>query len=533
MHVKKLIFVLLFWLVSSSSFGQSFNYSYTDPCTGTLKTINVPTNGVTVTYYGEINTFQPEDFYNGNFENWSTGVYNSFGDNNPCASVVGLPAAVNIAQNSAINFVTTINSLSALSDLASIGGMSNLTGTAVSSSQNSTSNGKKESKNNKSNGTNNNGGNSNSSGSNGSSSTTQNNTSSVPGSQGNSTPQGGTNGSTNNSTQGGGSTTQSTVGSNNTNTNGSSNSNSSSTNQGGNTSGSGNGEGSTNTGSTNQTSTGTNSSGGTTTTGNSSGTGGSGTGTTTQENPTTTSEGGGKTNLVGSSVGSVQNSTGSGGSSATNKNGNRPSILASSDFVGFNFKNSDVSKGGKFTAGYASMRWDGKRSYGINADYTTALRGPNITGFYAFMHKKRIDLISTTLTLGFDTKNSSYGTLALGQMWTLTKPKNLKVVYMLTGSYGSVYGESFLGTAAIAGGMYDFKITKRFDIKVLMLYVYVPYVSYYNDILLKSPQVILPIVGTNINLTKKFKININCGGAWALKESALNYTVMLGTRMLL
>jgi hypothetical protein len=81
--------------------------------------------------------------------------------------------------------------------------------------------------------------------------------------------------------------------------------------------------------------------------------------------------------------------------------------------------------------------------------------------------------------------------------------------------------------------MYDFKVTKRFDFKVLLLYVYAPYVSYYNDILLESPHVVLPIVGTNINLTKRFKLNINCGGAWAVKDAALNYTVMFGTRMLL
>jgi hypothetical protein len=63
--------------------------------------------------------------------------------------------------------------------------------------------------------------------------------------------------------------------------------------------------------------------------------------------------------------------------------------------------------------------------------------------------------------------------------------------------------------------------------------VYAPYVSYYNDVLLKSPHVVLPIMGTNIGITKRFKLNINAGGAWAINESTLNYTIMLGTRMLL
>jgi hypothetical protein len=104
---------------------------------------------------------------------------------------------------------------------------------------------------------------------------------------------------------------------------------------------------------------------------------------------------------------------------------------------------------------------------------------------------------------------------------------------MLTGSFGSVYEEAFVGTAAIAGVMYDLKVSKRIDIKLMGLYVYAPYVSYYNDILLKSPHVVLPIIGTNIGLTKRFKLNINGGGAWALNENALNYTIMMGTRFLL
>ena len=29
-----------------------------------------------------------------------------------------------------------------------------------------------------------------------------------------------------------------------------------------------------------------------------------------------------------------------------------------------------------------------------------------------------------------------------------------------------------------------------------------------------------------------FKFNINAGGAWAIKENALNYTVTCGTRLL-
>jgi hypothetical protein len=113
------------------------------------------------------------------------------------------------------------------------------------------------------------------------------------------------------------------------------------------------------------------------------------------------------------------------------------------------------------------------------------------------------------------------------------KKKDFKAVFMFSTSYGKVYGETFVGTAAIAGCMYDWKVSKRYQIKLMGLYVYSPYVSYFNDMLLKSQHVIIPIIGTNIGITKRFKININTGGAWAIADNALNYTVMMGTRLML
>ena len=218
---------------------------------------------------------------------------------------------------------------------------------------------------------------------------------------------------------------------------------------------------------------------------------------------------------------------------AGGKEGGKPSVVASSDFVGFNFRNSEVNYGAKATGGYTALRWDGQRSWGGLADYTSALKGPNITGFYAWIKPRSIALASSTLTVGFEGNKSVYGTLAGGQMFTFPKIPRLKVLYMGTVSYGFIYREQFIGTAVIAGAMYDMKLGKRIDIKLMNLMVYSPYVSYYNDLVLQSPYVMLPSIGTNIGITKRFKFNINGGGAWDLKTAALNYTVTCGTRLLI
>ena len=559
-----LLFYCVFGFLNLNA--QSYNYSYTDPCTGNIKTVVVPINGnVTVAYYGEISSFSYNDFSNGTFDAWTNNIFAQYGTNSPCSEIVGLGTAVNVTQGTALNVIGILNSLSSISDLAS--GSTNMLGGAVNSIGNG---GNGNSNNNKkgNNSQNGSGNNSNSTTTNNNNPTTNNTQNQTNGTgntnEGSSTTSGtnetGTNGGngtsnqnagTQNSTQAGGTTTQggtnengntssnTTVngGGNNgggSNTNGTNGETSGSQNQtsetptnGGTTETNGNGETS-ETPINNQTTTenGNNSSGSGNGTNSGSGSGESNTGNNQTEEPKASEEGGGQTNITGGASTTVK-------ASPTSKEGGKPTVVASADFVGFNFRNSDVRVGAKATGGYTSLRWDGKRSYGILGDYTSALRGPNITSFYAWVRPKSIILTSGTLTIGFEGNRSLYGTFAAGQMFNIQKVKSLKLLYMGTVSYGVVYRESFLGTALIGGATYDLKIGKRFDIKLMNLLVYAPYVSYYNDVVLKSPYVMLPSIGTNIRITKKFKFNINGGGAWDLKTSALNYTITCGTRMII
>ena len=583
MYVKNLIFAVLLCILPTLIKAQTYVYSYADPCTGIVKTINVPTNGVTVTYFGQMNTFNPVDFTNGNFNNWANGVYSSFGGNNPCGSTIGITTSISMAQNTAMNVLGIMNTLDVLSSIS--GGGMNTNGVTESSKTESKSSNKKNKNNNS-----------------GGSTTGGSTTGTTGGSTGGGTTTGGSTGSTAGGSTAGGTTGGSTAGGSTTGgttTGGSTGSTASGSTAGGTTGGSTTG-GSTTGGTTTGGSTGSTASGSTaggttggsttggsttggTTTGGSTGstasgstaggttggstTGGSTTGGSTTGGSGTESNGSGTTgsgsvsgnsnpnqngstgsdaatseekkssNILGGSVGSIQNSTSTsttsskGGSSPTK--GNAPTIVLSSDFAGFNFKQGDVNYGGKGTAGWTSLNWDGSRSHGFMLDYTSANKGPNFTVFFATIKKRRINLISVTGTTSFYGKGSLYGTVALGQMWSFSKVKNLKAIYMATSSYGNVYGTKFIGTAFIAGGMYDFKIGKRTQIKLTNLFIYAPYISYYNDMVLKSPYVIMPIIGTNIGVTKKFKLNVNLGGTYALGEDVLNFTVMMGTRFAL
>jgi hypothetical protein len=444
---------------------------------------------VSVGYYGEIGSFSYADFTNGTFEQWANNIFAQYGQDSPCATIVGIGTAVTVTQNTTFNVLGILNSLSAIADAAT-SGASNILGGSVSSIGNSGSSDSKED-NNQNKGTNG------SSSNGGSTSGNANGSATVGGSSSNGTSlQEGTN-------TGSGSGTSET-----------SSTESPSGSEGTSTEGSGTEQGST----------------GGEVSGGSQGAGGEGSGSgTTQETPQQESgqgESQGKTNITGGATTTTKNAP-------SKSEGGKPSVVASSDFVGFNFRNSEVRTGAKATGGYTAMRWDGKRSYGALADYTTALKGPNVTCFYAWIGTKAITLLSGTATIGFDGNKSLYGTIAAGQMYSFKKVKSLKFVYMGTVSYGHIFREQFIGTAVIAGAMYDLKVGKRFDIKLMTLMVYAPYVSYYNDIVLASPYVMLPSIGTNLKLTKKFKFNINAGGAWDLKTAALNYTVTCGTRIMI
>ena len=491
MRPTYLISLFFTFFIGFLGYAQTYNYTYTDPCTGNIKTIVVPINGqVTVGYYGYTNNFSASDFTDGTFEAWTTDIFALYGQDSPCSQIVGIGTVVTVTQNTTFTVLGILNSLTTIADVAA-SGTSNILGGSINSISGSSGENNNNNKN-KNNGNNN----------------VNNNPSNPSGTGGNisSSP------NENQSTQ---------QGSSQTSTETSSSPTSGTTEESSSTSTSvPTGEGSGETGSSGSPSENP-------VPGNSGGTSqGEENPQTTPEQTPPTKEGEGKTNITAGATTTARN--------APSKNeGGKPSVVASSDFVGFNFRNSEVNYGAKATGGYTALRWDGQRSWGALADYTSALKGPNITGFYAWIKPKSVTLLSGTATIGFDGNKSLYGTIAGGQMFTFQKVPKLKVVYMGTISYGHIFREQFVGTAIIAGAMYDMKIGKRIDIKLMNLMVYAPYVSYYNDIVLASPYVMLPSIGTNIGITKRFKFNINGGGAWDLKTAALNYTVTCGTRLLI
>jgi hypothetical protein len=441
----KSLLIFIFLCIGLSTYGQTFTYSYKDPCNGNLKTVIVPSgqDKVAVTYYNQINSFNLDDFSNGVFDSWVSSIYSQYSVVSPCS---GLAFTNAITQNQELTTTLTgiINTLTNLSfPSPNDPDVGEPAPTPDVEPDNSSSDSPEPS-------------------------------SDEPG-DGSSTSETGSNDNSNSSSE----TSQSS-------------SNSSS-------------------------------------------------GDLSSNEPNSSSEGGsegggsdvmsGTTKSVGSSGGSGSSSSKSNSSKGGGKekqNMLKPTVVGSADLLAFSSSSSE--KGGKVSGGFTTTRWDGLVSSGILFDYSTSIVGPNITGFYSFIKPKRVNLISNTLSIGFTNKGLLYNTLAIGQLRTF---KKLKVIFLVSGTFGQMFQERLIGTAAITGLMYDLKLGKKIAIKFTSLFVYSPYMQYYNDLLLKSPYVILPSMGTNISLTKTFKFNINLGGAYQVNSGALNYSLTIGSRLAL
>lgn len=190
--------------------GQTYNYTYTDPCTLNRQSIVVPADGtVALNYFGTVGTFNQQDFSNGVFDNWLSNL-SQLNSSSPCQEVTQV--IINDA-----NGTVVANTLTVVTNIMSVMGGSMLP--PVESINNSSRGNNSESEDEDGQNPQTNGTNSNQSGNTGNTQTNSNNQE-TQGNQSSTQTNGGSNsgstgesGSSNQSTQGGEQTSESSVGS--------------------------------------------------------------------------------------------------------------------------------------------------------------------------------------------------------------------------------------------------------------------------------------------------------------------------------
>ena len=123
--------------------GQSFTYSYIDPCTKEVKFINADMSApIMISYYGQVQTFKYEQLYNGEFDNWMSNTYNQYKSTSPCQGAVATTTTTN-ASNQVSSIISNVTNLINL-DFSGIGGASVNVGGTTSTGTNIKTNNKKD-----------------------------------------------------------------------------------------------------------------------------------------------------------------------------------------------------------------------------------------------------------------------------------------------------------------------------------------------------------------------------------------------------
>lgn len=164
-------------MIGLSLNGQSFMYSYIDPCTKENKFITADMSSpIVIVYYGQVKTFSYIELQDGTFDIWLNDIYNKYKSTSPCQGAVATTTTTT-STNLASNVVNSVMNLNAIANVGSftsvgtnVGGATSTGSGSVSTSNNKQEDGSPQSNTNQNPDGNNNSSSGNSSGSSGSSS---------------------------------------------------------------------------------------------------------------------------------------------------------------------------------------------------------------------------------------------------------------------------------------------------------------------------------------------------------------------------
>jgi hypothetical protein len=463
--------LLIFMIIGLPLLGQSFTYSYIDPCTRATKFIYADMSApIVIAYYGQIKAFTYTQLSDGTFDAWINNIYSQYSTTSPCQGVV-TTTTTTTSTNTVSNLIGNVTSLVSLDFSSVTGGVSGGVGTNVGGT---TSAGTGSVKTDKKDGNNN----SNSSNSSDNSGSASNEGGNQTGENGGNPPenQGGSNGS------GGG-----TVGGNN-NSGNSSNSSSGS-------SGSGSGSGTSNEQPKTET-----------------------------EKPSDQKVEDTKTETQKSSSSATAKAAGKGKVETA-----KPAILMTGDIVGVQTR-SDGAQDARGTMSFTKVKGDGTASIGFSADYMVNAKIGNISAVRSWIGSnkkgnKHINVISDGLSIMPDALSNTLLFVRVNSI------KNFTALYGGAATYGKLYGEEMISTIAIGGFMYKGKVTKTLDATVIMAGIYSPYSKYYTESIFKAKPIIIPFLNLNYKLTKTFGVGLTGGGTYIAGQDILNFQILLGAKL--
>ena len=526
MDGKKWLIVLLL-LIGFKGFGQSFQYTYVDPCTGVPNTVTIsqPSGSVTLFYAGQYQNFTAAQLQAGGYEAWVASINSAAPPgSNPCAGNAGAVSGSTSASvgtnvsNTVSNITGALATLGSSTSGGSSGGMGMSTtsggGSSGSSSSSSSSNDG-----------------SSSSDDGGSSSDSNSSTSSGDGGS-SSSGSSGSSGDAGSGSTGGNSGSGDTGGSSGGNTGGGDTGGNSGGSSGGGDTGGGSGGSSGGGGSG-----GSGSSGGGSTEGGVSSDGGN----ATSDGDGGTSDGGaiGDKDIDAESGGQSSDSeddSGGGSGGKKKKKGSRArkgSLIASGDMVVVR-NGSDYKQSGndnlKFNMGVTWANTEQTVTAGGLLNYTTGQNELSLTGYGSFKIEESM-IVGSNSFLYNVSQDTWFNTGNV--MYAFKQSKYLTTLMGTNFSYGKLGEESFSNWSANVGTFTTFNGYRGFAMNLMGIAMYSPYTFFYEGQWFKGGFLFVPLTSFDFNVTNTFKFNISTSTVYLMGEGILNFQLMTGTKMLL
>ena len=518
---NKILYLLL--LIPSFLLGQTYNYTYTDPCTLNQQSIIVPIGDqVVLNYFGKVQAFNQQDFSNGVFDNWLTTV-SQLNSSAPCQSVT----EVIINET---NGTTVANTLTVVTNIMSVmgGGMLPPVESINNSSRgNNSESEESESEEEDEQNTQTNGSNSNQSGGSNNTQTNQSNQE-TQGNQSSSQTGGGSNtetttgaGNTTNPIQGGEQTSSSPVGNqsqsnsntNNSNTNNSNTSPSQGTNAP--TQISSTTEASSNSGST-----------GANNQNNSQNTSNISTQSAAEE-----AEGSAAQSTANSLSNAIDGGSGGGNKKSNKAQKNAGSLIASGDIVVIS--NQDNSNGSQFrfvgSITHANTR--NTRIKGALFTYTSVTNDFSLTFYKSWINpKKTFNLVLANTTM-YNFESNLLNTTTALESFRFGKGKKYTGMAGVNFTYGKLGERNLQNLSSVAGVHRNLQVTPRISTSLLVLGVYSPFTQFYEGKWWDAGVLVVPFSSWDIKITKTFKYNISFTGVYQTSGNFLNYQVLTGGKL--
>lgn len=531
MDGKKWLIVLLL-LIGFKSFGQSYQYTYIDPCTGVPNTVTIsqPSGSVTLFYAGQWQVFTASQLQAGGYEAWVASINAAAPPgSNPCAGNAGSVSSSTSA-SVGTNVTNTVSNISgALSTLGSTTSSSS-TGSGLGMST-SSSGGSSSSSSSSGGSSSDDGGGSDDGGDGSSSSSSSSGTSSGSSSSGSSS------GSSGSSSGSGDTGSGSTGGNTGGDTGGSSGGGDTGGNSGGNTGGGDTGGGSSGGGSTGGGDTGGSSSGGGATEG---GQGTDGGGVTTGDGEGSSSGGAvGDKDIDAESGGQSSDSDdsdGGGGGGGRKKKGPRArkgSLIASGDMVLIR-NGSDYKQAGndnfKINLGMTYANTNQTLAAGALLNYTTGQNEISLTGYGSWKIEQSMIVGSNSFL--YNIKQQTWFNTG-NFMYAYKQTNYLTILYGTNYSFGKMGEESFQNWAGNVGVFSTFNGYRGISINGMLIGMYSPYTFFYEGQWFKGGFLFVPLSSVDFKVTDTFKLNISTSTVYLMGQGILNFQLMTGGKMLL